>query len=33
MHKKVNKKYTDGITEAFFKLFPKLIFGGWAEDA
>lgn len=33
MHKRVNKKYANRISKAFYRLFPKLIYGGWADDA
>ena len=33
MHKKVNKMYVNGIRIGFYRLFRKLITGGWAEDA
>ena len=32
MHKRINKRYVSKIRGSFFKLAPKLIFGGWADD-
>ncbi len=32
MHKRINKRYVSKIRGSFFKLIPKLIFGGWADD-
>ena len=32
MHKRINKRYVSKIRASFFKLVPKLIKGGWADD-